>query len=84
MKKIILIISIIFMVQNNVNSNVLVIVKNKKDKNLFIKRTKPDENEAINSALKGCQVFYKYREDISYKEKKVFMASCYIFRIIEQ
>jgi hypothetical protein len=42
-----------------------VIVKNNIDKNIFIKRTKANKKEAIDSALKGCKLSL-----VSYDKKK--------------
>ena len=52
----------------NVYAEWLVIVKNKIDENIFIKRKKYTEVIAIEEVLKGCQVIFKYREDIKKKE----------------
>ena len=62
----------------------LIIVKNKVDENIFIKRTKIIEEEAVNAALEGCMVMYRNREDLKKKKKKELMEACYVFSVIEQ
>ena len=84
MKKIILILIINFFFFNLSNAEFLVIVKSEIDENVFIKRKNDLENEAINAAIEGCQVMYRYREDIKEHKKKAFIDSCYVFKIIEQ
>ena len=45
----------------NVYAEWLVIVKNKIDENIFIKRTKITEEEAVKAALEGCRILYQHR-----------------------
>ncbi len=61
----------------------LAIVKNRIDENIFIKRTKPTKEEAIQSALEGCYVFYKFREDLNKKKRKEMMDACYVFSVVD-
>jgi hypothetical protein len=84
MKKIILIFIINLFFLNLGNAEFLVVVKSEIDENVFIKRKNNLENEAINVAIEGCQVIYRYREDIKDDEKKALIDSCYVFKIIEQ
>ena len=58
--------------------DVTVIVKNKIDKNIVIKRTKPTKEQATQSALEGCYVLYKFREDLKKKKRKEMMNACYV------
>ena len=62
----------------------LAIVKSKIDENVFIKRTKPTKEEAIQSALEGCYVLYKFREDLKKKKRLELMEACYVFKAVDQ
>ena len=62
----------------------LAIVKNNIDENVFIKRTKPTKEEAIQSALEGCYVLYKFREDLKKKKRLELMEACYVFKVVDQ
>ena len=62
----------------------LAIVKNSIDENVFIKRTKPTKEEAIQSALEGCYVLYKFREDLKKKKRLDLMEACYVFKVVDQ
>ena len=61
----------------------LAIVKNRIDENIFIKRTKPTKEEATKSALEGCYVLYKFREDLKKKKRQEMMNACYVFSIVD-
>ena len=61
----------------------LAIVKNSIDENVFIKRTKPTKEEAIQSALEGCYVLYKFREDLKKKKRQEMMDACYVFYVVD-
>ena len=67
MKKILGIAVLSLLLSGNVYAEWLVIVKSKIDENVFIKRTNYTEEVATEEALKGCQVMYRYREDIKKK-----------------
>ena len=67
MKKLLEIIVLGLLLSGNVYAEWLVIVKNKIDENVFIKRTNYTEEVATEEALKGCQVMYRHREDIKKK-----------------
>jgi hypothetical protein len=62
----------------------LAIVKNNIDENVFIKRTKPTKEEAIQSALEGCYVLYKFREDLKKKKRLDLMEARYVFKVVDQ
>ncbi len=62
----------------------LAIVKNNIDENVFIKRAKPTKEEAIQSALEGCYVLYKFREDLKKKKRLELMEACYVFKVVDQ
>ena len=61
----------------------LAIVKNSMDENIFIKRTKPNKEEAIQSALEGCYVLYKFREDLKKEKRLKMMDACYVFSVVD-
>ena len=90
MKKAILIIVLGLLLSGNAYAEWLVIVKNKIDENIFIKRTKTTEEEAVKAALKGCRILYLHRVEGSSmkaaKKKKMLelMEACYVFSVIEQ
>ena len=79
MKKAILILLVgLFWCNVSNAGDVTVIVKNKIDKNIVIKRTKPTKEEATQAALEGCYVLYKFREDLKKKKRKKMMKACYV------
>ena len=61
MKKLLAIVVLGLLLSGNVYAEWLVIVKNKIDENIFIKRTKITEEEAVKAALKGCRILYLHR-----------------------
>ena len=83
-KKLLGIIVLGLLLSGNAYAEWLVIVKNKVDENIFIKRTKIIEEEAVNAALEGCLVMYRNREDLKKKKKIELMEACYVFSVIEQ
>ena len=90
MKKILGIVVLSLLLSGNVYAEWLVIVKNKLDENIFIKRTKITEDEAVEAALKGCRILYLHRVEGSSmkaaKKKKMLelMEACYVHSVIEQ
>jgi len=84
MKKLLGVIILGLLMSGNAYAEWLVIVKNKVDENIFIKRTKIIEEEAVNAALEGCLVMYRNREDLKKKKKIELMEACYVFSVIEQ
>ena len=84
MKKLLGIVVLGLLLSGNAYAEWLVIVKNKIDKNVFIKRTKYTEEHATEAALEGCYVLYKHREDIKKKKKLELMNACYVDAVIEQ
>ena len=84
MKKLLSIVVLGLLLSGNAYAEWLVIVKNKVDENIFIKRTKIIEEEAVNAALEGCWVMYRNREDLKKKKKIELMEACYVFSVIEQ
>ena len=84
MKKLLGIVVLGLLLSGNAYAEWLVIVKNKVDENIFIKRTKIIEEEAVNAALEGCHVLYRHREDITNQEKLNLKSACYVDKIIEQ
>ena len=89
-KKLLGIVVLGLLLSGNVYAEWLVIVKNKIDENIFIKRTKTTEEEAVKAALKGCRILYLHRVEGSSmkaaKKKKMLelMEACYVFSVIEQ
>ena len=84
MKKLLGIMVLGLLLSGNAYAEWLVIVKNKVDENIFIKRTKIIEEDAVNTALEGCWVMYRNREDLKKKKKIELMEACYVFSVIEQ
>ena len=78
------------LLSGNAYAEWLVIVKNKIDENIFIKRAKITEEEAVKAALKGCRILYLHRVEGSSmkaaKKKKMLelMEACYVHSVIEQ
>ena len=90
MKKLLGILVLGLLLSGNVYAEWLVIVKNKLDENIFIKRTKITEEEAVKAALEGCRIIYLHKVEGSsmkaIKKKKMLelMEACYVFSVIEQ
>ena len=90
MRKLLLIVVFSLLINVDVYADVLVIVKNKIDKNIFIKRTRITEEAAVEAALKGCRILFLHRVEGSSmkaaKKKKMLelMEACYVFSVIEQ
>ena len=84
MKKLLGVMVLSLLLRVNAYAEWLIIVKNKVDENIFIKRTKIIEEEAVNAALEGCLVMYRNREDLKKKKKIELMEACYVFSVIEQ
>ena len=84
MKKLLGILVLGLLLSVNAYAEWLVIVKNKIDKNIFVKRTNYTEEVATEDALKGCYVLYKFREDIKKKKKLELMNACYVHSVVEQ
>ena len=61
MKRFLGIVVLGLLLSGNVYAEWLVIVKNKIDENIFIKRTKITEEEAVKAALEGCRILYQHR-----------------------
>ena len=84
MKKLLGIVVLGLLLSGNAYAEWLVIVKNKIDENIFIKRTNYTKEVATEEALEGCYVLYKFREDIKKKKKLELMDACYVHSVIEQ
>ena len=90
MKKLLGILVLGLLFSGNVYAEWLVVVKNKIDENIFIKRTKITEDEAVEAALKGCRILYLHRVEGSSmkaakkKEMLELMEACYVHSVIEQ
>ena len=84
MKKLLGVMVLSLLLRVNAYAEWLIIVKNKVDENIFIKRTKIIEEEAVNAALEGCWVMYRNRQDLKKKKKIELMEACYVFSVIEQ
>ena len=84
MKKLLGIVVLCLLLSGNVYAEWLVIVKNKIDENIFIKRKNYTEKIATEEALKGCQIMFKYREDIKKKKRLELMEACYVYSVLEQ
>ena len=74
---------IFFTLQTPSQADVLVIVKNKIDENIFIKRTKATKEEAVEAAMKGCTVLFKYNEDMNKEKRQKMMDACYVFSVVD-
>ena len=61
MKKLLGIVVLGLLLSGNVYAEWLVIVKNKIEENIFIKRTKITEEEAVKAALEGCRIIYLHK-----------------------
>ena len=48
--------------QSWAKTDVIVIVKNTLDESIFIKRKRTTEKDALNSAMEGCLVLFRYNE----------------------
>ena len=90
MKKLLGIVVLGLLLSGNVYAEWLVIVKNKIDENIFIKRTSYTEEVATEAALKGCRILYLHRVEGSSmkrakkKEMLELMEACYVHSVIEQ
>ena len=89
MKKILGIVVLSLLLSGNVYAEWLVIVKNKLDENIFIKRTKITEDEAVEAALKGCRILFLHRVEGSSmksakkKEMLKLMEACYVYKVLD-
>ena len=89
MKKLLGILVLSLLLSGNAYAEWLVIVKNKIDENIFIKRTKTTKEEAVKAALEGCRILYLHRVEGSSmkaaKKKRMLelMEACYVFSVIE-
>ena len=75
----------VFALLINVNAfaDVLVIVKNKIDKNIFIKRTKTTKELAIKEAMKGCVVLFQYNESMNKEKRQKMISACYVYKVLD-
>ena len=83
MKKLLVILILIFTLHTPSQADVLVIVKNKIDENIFIKRTKATKEEAVEAAMKGCTVLFKYNEDMRKEKRQKMMDACYVYSVLD-
>ncbi len=81
-KKLLLIAFFSLLININAFADVLVIVKNKIDKNIFIKRTKITKELAIEEAMKGCAVLFQYNESINKEKRQKMTSACYVYKVL--
>ena len=70
MKRLLFIVVLITKLISPANADVIVIVKNSLDDKIFIKRKRSTENEALDAAMKGCTILFKYNESMSLSDRK--------------
>lgn len=82
--RIILVLTIIFFgLQSWTKADVIVIVKNKLDENIFIKRKLDTKEKAIKAAMDGCMILFKYNESMSLSKRKEMANACYIYKVLD-
>ena len=82
--RIILVLTIIFFgLQSWTKADVIVIVKNKLDDNIFIKRKLDTSDKAIKAAMDGCIILFKYNESMSLSKRKEMANACYIYKVLD-
>lgn len=83
MRKFILILVLIFSIQPWTKAEVIVVVKNKLDDNIFIKRKQDTSEKAIKAAMDGCIILFKYNESMSLSKRKEMANACYIYKVLD-
>ncbi len=76
------IILLVFSFYTWTNADVIVIVKNSLDDKIFIKRKRSTENEALEAAMKGCTILFKYNESMNLSERKKMTEACFIYKVL--
>tara|TARA_Y100000816_G_scaffold291272_1_gene282148 strand:- start:123 stop:386 length:264 start_codon:yes stop_codon:yes gene_type:complete len=74
---------LIFSIQSWTKADVIVIVKNTLDESIFIKRKRTTEKDALNSAMEGCLVLFRYNESLNLSNRKKMMDACYIYKVLD-
>ena len=67
---------------SKLNADVIVIVKNSLDDKIFIKRKRSTEKEALEAAMKGCTILFKYNESMNLSERKKMTEACFIYKVL--
>ena len=67
---------------SKLNADVIVIVKNLLDDKIFIKRKRATENEALEAAMKGCTILFKYNESMSLSDRKKMSEACFVHKVL--
>ena len=76
------IILLVFSFYSWTNADVIVIVKNSLDDKIFIKRKRSTENEALDAAMKGCTILFKYNESMNLSERKKMTEACFVYKVL--
>ena len=76
------IILLVFSFYTWTNADVIVIVKNSLDDKIFIKRKRSTEKEALEAAMKGCTILFKYNESMNLSERKKMTEACFIYKVL--
>ena len=69
--------------QSWTKAEVIVVVKNKLDDNIFIKRKRDTSEKAIKAAMDGCIILFKYNESMSLSKRKEMANACYIYKVLD-
>lgn len=82
MKRLLFIVVLITKLISPANADVIVIVKNSLDDKIFIKRKRSTENEALDAAMKGCTILFKYNESMSLSDRKKMSEACFVHKVL--
>ena len=82
MKILLTILILVINLQSWTKADVIVIVKNSLDDKIFIKRKRSTENEALEAAMKGCTILFKYNESMSLSDKKKMSKACFVYKVL--
>ena len=80
--KSLVIIVLVFSFYSWTKADVIVIVKNSLDDKIFIKRKRSTEKEALEAAMKGCTILFKYNESMNLSERKKMTEACFIYKVL--
>ena len=83
MKILISVLIFILIFQTLTKAEVIVVVKNKLDDNIFIKRKRDTSEKAIKAAMDGCIILFKYNESMSLSKRKDMANACYIYKVLD-
>ena len=83
MKILISVLIFILIFQTLTKAEVIVVVKNKLDDNISIKRKRDTSEKAIKAAMDGCIILFKYNESMSLSKRKEMANACYIYKVLD-